>query len=159
MTSKEFTDIYVPLGESLYRVAFNILETSQDASDAVQDLYVKLWGSLDTLDNVHNPQAYCITLLRNICIDRIRRQSRMRSTELTDQPSCGPDPLGEFEDREAIRRIATAMEKLPETQRKILEMRVLQDMPYELIAKETGMSSLTLRVLLSRARKSLKNAI
>lgn len=159
MTSKEFTDIYVPLGESLYRVAFNILETSQDASDAVQDLYVKLWDSLDTLDNVHNPKAYCITLLRNICIDRIRRQSRMKSTALADQPASEPDPLGKVEEREELNRIARAMEKLPESQRKILEMRVLQDMSYDRIAAETGISSLSLRVLLSRARKSLKNAI
>lgn len=159
MTSKEFTDIYVPLGESLYRVAYNILETSQDAADAVQDLYVKLWSSLDSLDNVNNPKAYCITLLRNICIDRIRRQSRMRRAELADQPAAGPDSLGRIEEREAIRRMAGAIEKLPETQKRILEMRVLQDMSYERIAKETGMSKLSLRVLLSRARKTLKNAI
>ena len=159
MTAKEFTEIYVPLGESMYRVAFHILETSPDASDAVQDLYVKLWDSLDTLDNVRNPKAYCITLLRNICIDRIRRQSRIKGAEVGERPDNGPDPLGRMEEREAVSALAKAMQKLPESQRKVLEMRVLQDMSYDRIAIETGMTQLTLRVLLSRARKSLKNAI
>ena len=76
MDYKEFCDIYLPLTDGLYKVAFYILESEQDAKDAVQDLYIKLWDSRDTLDSVHNPMGYGIRLLKNICIDRIRKESR-----------------------------------------------------------------------------------
>ena len=72
MTAEEFTDRYVSLSDRLFRVAYHILESEDEAVDAVQDLYVKLWTVRDILDDVRNPLAYCVVLLRNICIDAVR---------------------------------------------------------------------------------------
>ena len=72
MTGQEFSERYLPLGEGLFRVAYALLGAEADAEDALQDLYVKLWNDRDTLDHVHNPRAYSITLLRNLCLDRLR---------------------------------------------------------------------------------------
>ena len=72
MTTKQFTDIYLTFGGLLYKVAFYILESRADAEDAVQDLYIRLWNSRDSLENVRNPKSYCVTLMKHLCIDRIR---------------------------------------------------------------------------------------
>ena len=91
MTAGEFKEKYLPLGEPLYRVAFYMLESGADAEDAVQDLFVRLWSSRDSLDSVRNPKAYCITMLRNICIDRMRAAaSSVRTEELR---VCSPQTI------------------------------------------------------------------
>lgn len=158
MTAREFTELVMPLGDRLYRVAWYILEDKAEAEDAVQDLYVKLWNSRDTLDHVRNTDAYCITLLKNICIDRIRKASRMPSGELSENLQ-GSDDIGKaVAGREELSGVMGAFEKLSEGQRKVLEMKVFEELDYEEMAERTGMSKLTLRVLLSQARSKLKKA-
>ena len=84
MKHEQFKRIWIPLNLSFYNVARHFLEDEADAEDAVQDLYVRLWNSKDDLDKVLNPKAYGLTLIRNICIDRIRQKNIRRSEELTE---------------------------------------------------------------------------
>lgn len=83
MTRQEFIKDYLPLSEALFRVAYYILEDSGDAEDAVQDLFMKIWTS-ELPGTVGNPKAYCITMMRNLCIDRIRRERNIRREPLSD---------------------------------------------------------------------------
>ena len=73
MTRQAFQDTWIPLQGRFYRIAFYILEQEADAKDAVQDLYLKLWNLRDSLEMVQNPSAYGTLMLKNLCIDRIRR--------------------------------------------------------------------------------------
>lgn len=159
MTKAEFIQCYMPLQEGLYKVAYYILETEADAQDAVQDLYVKLWNSLDSLDTVRNPKAYCVTLIRNICLDRVRRASHSRGEELPDLASDSPDSLSAMQARESLARVTAAIGELPRKQRMVLQMKVFEDLSYEEIEERTGMNYLTLRVYLSQARRKLRNVL
>ena len=49
-----------------------------------------------------------------------------------------------------------SMDRLTENERKVLWMRVMEDMTYDEITERTGMNNLTLRVLLSRARSKIR---
>ena len=79
MTSEVLTEAYKSLSDGLYRVAYYILESQTDAEDAVQDLFIKLWNSRDQLDTVLNMKAYCTTLMKNLCIDKLRKEQRVQS--------------------------------------------------------------------------------
>lgn len=160
MTSKEFIDTYLPLGEAMYRTAFYILESQADAEDAVQDLYIRLWNSRDNLHAVKNPKAYCLTLMKNICIDRIRRASgKPERGELHDNiSSCAATDDGTIV-KETAKRIAEAIGGLPESQRKVLQLKTFEELSNDRISQRTGMSNLTVRVLLSQARKTLKKVL
>ena len=159
MTAEEFKSVYLTLGENFYRVAFYILESEADAEDAVQDLYLKLWNSRDTLDAVHNPKAYGITLLRNICIDRLRKAETSRGEELSESLPAAEDSDSGIYTREQFDRVMKAAESLSEGEREILRMRVFEELSYEEIAERTGRSGLTLRVLLSNARRKIRKAL
>lgn len=159
MDYKEFCDIYLPMTDGLYKVAFYILESEQDAKDAVQDLYIKLWNSRDTLDNVHNPMGYAIRLLKNMCIDRIRKESRHPREDLSEDLTAEDTADGPQAAKERAERLQRAVRNLPEGQRKVLEMRLLRGMDNEQISKETGMSNLAVRVMISRARKKIRKEI
>lgn len=156
MSNKDFTDIFLALQDQLYRVAFYILESDSDASDAVQDLYLKLWQRRDVLDGIANPKAYCASMLKNICIDRMRKIRESSSDSLALDATDGTDVGVQLENREKIHIAIKAMECLSQTQRDVLRMKVLEDMTYEQMSQRTGMNNLTLRVLLSQARSKLK---
>lgn len=159
MTPAEFKDIYLPLRDCAYRLALHFLESAPDAEDAVQDLFLKLWRSRDTLDSVRNPKAYCLTLTRNICVDRIRRKRIEAAQGLDGSVVSGTDTAGEVVSRESLSLAVRAIGTLPAAQREVLRMRVFEDLSYDEIAGRTGMSKLTLRVLLSRARTKIRKMI
>lgn len=154
MTDAGFHTIWIPLQERFYRVAFYLLEDRAEALDAVQDLYVKLWKMRDSLDLVRNPAAYGALLVRNLCIDRIRRARP--SEPLEDDLPGKPPPDEALILRETLGTLLRAMEALPESQRKLLKMHLLQGYSYEEIAAATGLSPLNIRVQVSLARKKLK---
>ena len=157
MTHDEFKARYLPLSDGLYRIAFHYLGDGSDASDLVQDLYIKLWNSRDKLDTVLNPQAYAYTLIRNLCIDRLRKSGRTVSMGDLPERSDEDPPDKVLADREALRRAMQCIDSLPPKQREIVRMRIFEGLEYEDIANRLGMSEINTRVQLSLARKALKN--
>ncbi len=159
MNPETFRTDYLPLRDALYRVAFCLLGARDEAEDAVQDLYLKLWQSGKETEKVQNPKAWCLTLLRNSCLDRLKSK-RLRDRSSLDGVEPEPQPEdGTLHAREREKAVFDAIEKLPERERKVLKMKVLDEMSYEQIEKYTGIPYLTLRVLLSGARKKLRKSI
>ena len=161
MTSQMLTDAFSSISDGLYRIAFHLLESDADARDSVQDLFIKLWGQKDTLDSVVNFQAYCTTLMKNLCIDRIRKDSRTSCQEIDDRDidTSVESVERNYESRERLSIVMDAISRLPAKQQIVVRMYVLEEKSYDEISKETGMSNLTLRVLLSNARKSLRKTL
>ena len=154
MTDAAFHTVWIPLQERFYRVAYYLLEDRADALDAVQDLYVKLWKMRDSLDLVRNPGAYGALLMRNLCIDRIRRLAPAQS--LDDELPGKETPDGSLEAKETLGILLKAMERLPDSQRNLVKLHLLQGLSYDEIAAQTGLSPLNIRVQVSLARKKLK---
>ncbi len=156
----DFKNIWIPMADRFYRVAYYMLESEADAEDAVQELYVKLWTGREKLRNVRNPLAYGIMILRNICIDKIRKRTVVRTETLEEKQSmeeAPPDRRLAMKDTLTI--LLHEMEKLPEGQRNVLKMRVLEGVGYDEISRRTGLSEVNIRVLVSKARKTLKQKI
>ena len=157
MTQTEFRNTWLPLSDALYRVAFYMLEDESDAKDVVQDLYVKLLAK--SPEDVRNPKAYAITMLRNMCIDRIRTAQKFFSIECTeDSPmldfmATEPDVLAT---KEKLRRVLAIIEGLPDREREVVRLRVFEEREYDDIAQCTGLNEGHLRVLLSKARKRIR---
>lgn len=153
----QFNEIWLPLADRFYRVAYHLLESQEDAEDAVQELYLKLLKSSGQLNFVRDPLAYGITLLRNICIDTIRRREKRKSEALKEYmavDSHGPDRL--FTEKDYLNRLISEIDKLPPKQALTLKMRALDGLEYEEIARRAGLSQVNVRVLISNARKTLK---
>ena len=160
MNPGEFKDTWIPLRDAVYRVAYYILESVPDAEDAVQDLYLKLWNMGDALDGIKNPKAYCITLIRNICLDRVRGASMSRKASQMPDMASEEEAVDErMSGRQRIDAIKAKMEQLPEKERMVLRMKVFEDLSYEEIQERTGIGYLSLRVLLSNARRKVRTAI
>lgn len=159
MTAERFRKEYLPLQDELYRVAFYILESTPDAEDAVQDLYLRLWDAADALDGISSPKAYCIRLLRNICVDKLRRCRPDGEEKLPLQASDETLPDERLDGRQKLEAAIGRMSTLSESERTVLMMKVFDDLSYEQIQKRTGLSYLSLRVHLSNARRKIRKSI
>lgn len=159
MTAERFRKEYLLLQDELYRVAFYILESTPDAEDAVQDLYLRLWDAADALDGISSPKAYCIRLLRNICVDKLRRCRPDGEEKLPLQASDEALPDERLDGRQKLEAAIGRMSTLSESERTVLMMKVFDDLSYEQIQKRTGLSYLSLRVHLSNARRKIRKSI
>lgn len=155
-----FSEIWIPLSDRFYRVAYYLLESEADAEDAVQELYLKLWAARSSLEDIQNPAAYGILLLKNICIDRIRKRQIRKAEPLEKAPPLEEaPPERRMEMRDTLRHLLDEMEKLPQKQRDVLRMRTIDELEYEEISKKTGLSQVHIRVLITTARKTLKQKL
>lgn len=153
----DLRDIWLPLADRFYRAAYYLLESQEDAEDAVQELYLKIMKTPGRFANVKEPVAFGMTILKNICIDMIRRRERRKAEELQEYMiSETSDPNRRAADRDRLRILLEEIEKLPEKQAAVLKMRTLEGLEYDEISRRTGLSQVNIRVLISMARKTLK---
>ena len=139
----------------MFREAFRLLCDRFDAEDAVQNLYLRLWERRSELGSIVSPENYCYTLLRNICIDRIR-QLKVRDEEhvpIDEIPDIVPPDVEVSETRQCIEQF---LGSVPELQRKIVQMRI-NGCSYEEIEEITGLSAVNVRVIVSRIRKQFRD--
>ena len=153
----EINEIWLPLSDRFYRVAYHILESQEDAEDAVQELYLKMINTPDKFSNVQDPASFGITILRNICIDIIRRREKRRSEELHEYMIADvSSPDNDAAKKDKLRILIHEIAKLPQKQSIVLKMRTIEGLEYDEISQRTGLSQVNIRVLISIARKTLK---
>lgn len=157
MSSHRFNTEFLPLAPLLYRIAFHILEQEAEAEDAVQETFLKLWEMRQRLDTVENPKAYSIRILKNECLSRLR-QARRELPQEECKTSEAILPADErIDSRKRLEKVLGAIKSLPDSQRQVLLLRTVEGLPYEEISRRMGITQLSLRVLLARARGKLRN--
>lgn len=157
MDAVTFKEKYIPYHQKLYRVAYRLLEDACDAEDVVQEAYIKLWNKRDELILVDNSEAYCVILLRNLCLDFLRAKKKHLFQSTEDTVISDSFVLSdEIETIDEIKHIETIIDLLPEQQRKIIKLRHFDDYSNEEIEEIMGLTSVNVRVMMSRARKKIK---
>lgn len=157
MTESRFHQEYFPLAQTLYRIAYYILESEAEAEDAVQETYAKLWEARAGLADVKSPKAYAIRMLKNLCLDRIRKAKFLSFPEELPEKDYIPAPDDTLDAKTRLNKVLEAVKALPDRQRTVLVLRTMEGLSYEEIAARTGMNYLTCRVLLSQARSKIKS--
>lgn len=161
MNAEEFKQQFYPFHSKLYRIAYALLKNTGDAEDILQDAYYKLWNKRSELITVQQPEAFCITLVKNLCMDFLRSPRNRRDNDgietwmLTSEVT----PESELESKEKIGLIESLIAQLPEKQQVVIRLRGSGACSLEEIEAATGESAINVRVLLSRARKTLKEML
>lgn len=155
----------IPLNGKLYRFAVSILKNNHDAEDVVQEIFLKLWNMRNELETINNLAAFAYKMTRNLCLDRLKMK---RPQSFEDQPGLADrleredhlsDPEKKMTIKETVDKVKLIMKKLPELQRTIMQLRDIEELTYEEIAEIMGMEINTVRVNLSRARKSVRESL
>ncbi len=160
MSRAEFNELVHELSRKLYGYAFRILGNQEEAEDAVQEIFIKLWKMGDKLQEYNSIEALATTMTKNFCIDQVRKRKRTPVEVISNREfriSSDASPLEEIENKESNEILHKIIETLPEAFQSIIVYRHIDDFSYEEIAEKTGQSVNTLRVTLSRARKMIRD--
>jgi len=158
MDEASFKQLFLPLHPKLYRIAFALIGNAPDAEDILQDAYCKLWDKRTELSIIRSPEAFCVTLTRNMCLDYLRSSAHRMEQENISEIAIPNDlsPETELIEQDKVRFVNKLIDELPENQRQIIRLRGIDDCSAEEIEQITGLSAINIRVLLSRARKTIR---
>jgi RNA polymerase sigma factor (sigma-70 family) len=129
-----------------------------DAEDALQDVFLRAYGSLRADGRPIALRAWLYRVAHNRCIDQLRRPVPAPADVYDVTRSPLADPLEEAERREDLRRLVADVRRLPEQQRSALLMRELEGLSYAELAEANAVSVPAVKSLLVRARLGLVQA-
>lgn len=158
MPASLFKQLLLPLYPRLQRVALRLLGNAEDAEDIVQEVYMKLWSKRDALPDVQDVEAYCVTLTRNMCIDRLRiaEADKADVDEVPTMLAATDDVEAQVERHDVVEQVKRIIGTLPEHQQQVITLRDMEDCSFEEIAEQTGLTAVNVRMLLSRARRTIR---
>lgn len=157
MNAQQFKQEVVPLRVNLLYVATKMLENEDDAKDLVQEVFLKLWYLRDTLHRYDSIPAFAVTMIKNLCIDRLRVRYREVALEPdNDLRTTQDNPYLQLERVNTEQLLKKIIDSLPPLQKAIITMKDIEEYEVEEIAEITGTQPEAVRVNLSRARKKVR---
>lgn len=160
MTQSEFLEVVLPFKDKLYRLAKRLLVSSEEAEDATQEVLMKLWVKKKKLGAYRNVEAFAMTMTKNFCLDRLKsRQSGNLKLVHSNYADESSSLQIQVEANDSVSWVERIMEKLPEQQKMVLQLRDVEEYEYDEIGKMLEMKPTTVRVALSRARKTVRKKL
>lgn len=159
MEQKEFLNIILPCKDTLYRLAKRLLVSSDEAEDAVQEVFLKLWKGRDNIHHYRSPEAFAVTMTKNYCLDRLksRQASNLKIVHTNYKNSDNIEK--DVEATEGVELVTRIMQTLPEKQKMIMQLRDIEQFEFSEIAQMLSINETAIRVALSRARKTVREQL
>jgi RNA polymerase sigma-70 factor (ECF subfamily) len=159
MEKTEFITLVMPFKDKLYRLAKRILVSKDEAEDAVQEIYLKLWNGKQNIENYKNPEAFAITMTKNYCLDRLKSKQASNLKIVHSNYKTSENIEKNIETNDGVEMVFKIMETLPEQQRIVLQLRDVEQFEFSEIAQMLESNETAVRVALSRARKTVRDAM
>lgn len=170
--------LILPYAAGLYRGALRLTRNPADAEDARQEVYLKVIGRLEQFagagtqnekrDDLH---AWVSRIGTNASIDILRKRRDGKLFSLEEPTGAGEETLGSsittrsdnpeqrFARREMRKRMADSIKQLAPELRRVCLLRDVLEYSTQEVAQRLGVSSLTVRLRLFRARRRLREKL
>jgi len=150
----------------VFNVAYKFVAKHEEAEDLTQEIFIKVFKSLDTFDRRANFQTWLISVSRNLCIDHYRSVRKEletidRAVDTSDIAPASPDPgpIAALEQRDRVVLLRQALAALPETLRTAVLLRDIQELSYQEIADQLQLPEGTVKSRINRGRTELARQI
>ncbi len=151
--STTFHELYGRHAGDVYRFAHWLSGNPDDAREITSETFVRAFIS-PTEPRMDSVKAYLFTIARNLHRKQWRRASRQEALdEGMPDPATSPDEAAA--NRDDFQRTLAAVHALPEIDRTVLLLRAEEELSYEDIAAVTGLSVVSAKVKVFRARAKL----
>ena len=166
-----FSQLYSRYRKRVFSTAYRIMRDPEDARDATQEIFLKVYRSLSCWDpDKSSLSTWLFRLASNHSIDCWRSRRRRLSTEKAGEPpetkvrvqapcSFMRNPHGLLEAKEVAVIVKDYVDGLPELQRRFIILRYFRELSLEEIAALEGRSIGTVKGLLHRATRSVRRRL
>jgi RNA polymerase sigma-70 factor (ECF subfamily) len=153
-------DPLAPHRGRLLGLAYRMLGSRSDAEDVVQDAYLRFAGAQD----VHNPEAFLVTVVTRLCLDRLKSAKAQREIyvgpwlpePVFDAVGLSADAATELADDLSF-ALLLALDRLSPMERAAFLLHDVFDTPFSEIAGMLGRTEASCRQLASRARRAVRD--
>ena len=143
MTQKEIETLFRQHYAAMYRLARTILYDADESKDVVSDVFVRLLHNNPSVQ-VEKMEGYLMMAVRNRCLDVLSHKSvREQVEKLFSQELKQRHIIARNEDERLDQLMQYIERELPPLSQQILRLRFLQEMTYEEVAQEVGVSKVT----------------
>ena len=166
-----FTQLVELFGDRAVNFAYRMLKDQNDAEDAVQEAFLKVFDKIHTFKQESKFSTWFYTVLSNICRDMLRKKSKKPMTVSINQTNREDDdfelqledtsyePHENFIKKDALNVLDKALTQLSDEHREVIVLRDIEGFEYEKIAEILGISLGTVKSRISRARISLRKIL
>ena len=155
------SDPLAPHRGRLLGLAYRMLGSRSDAEDVVQDAYLRFAGARE----VHNPEAFLVTVVTRLCLDRLKSAKAQREVyvgpwlpePILDADALSPDAATELADDLSF-ALLLALDRLSPLERAAFLLHDVFDMPFSEVAQMINWTEAASRQLATRARRAVRDA-
>jgi len=145
---------------SVFNIAYRVLGDREDAQDAAQEAYLRLWQGLPAFRSESKFSTWLYRVVLNTCLNRkrqLRRQLQVVESDmiLESIQEPGPEPLRQALESELSGRIWKAVESLDIKYRLVITLFYQEELSYSEIAELLTLPIGTVKAHLNRARVAL----
>lgn len=160
MNQLEFVNLVQPFKNKVFRLARRLLISVEEAEDVTQEMLMRLWHKKENLEQYKSVEAFAMTMTKNYCLDQLKSKRashlKIENREFNDSSI---NLENQVENEDTLNWVEKILEQLPVQQKMIVQMRDIEDYDFEKIAEILEMNETAVRVALSRARKTLREAV
>jgi len=171
VSRSRFEELVIPHRNAAFNLAYWILQSRDDAEDAVQDAFVRAFRAFDAFSG-DGARSWLLAIVRNVAYSALDARKRSRSlimpseemrslnvSDLEQLPSDDPSPEAVVTAGHEHVRLLRELARLPLIHRDIIVLREMEGLSYAEIAEITGTAIGTVMSRLSRARAELRRAL
>lgn len=161
-----FTAIFLADYDALYGYGMKLLGDEELVRDSIQEVFQKLWERRSTLDSVETIKPYLFKVLRHRISDTIKsmnrrtaRQQAYHEEEFEVVYSHEDFLIAEQFSMDQNTRLLTVLNQLPTRQREVIYLKYFDEFSYEKISDIMNLTAQSVRNLIYRALKALKELL
>ena len=147
----------------VYQRAMNILKNEHTAQDITQHVMMKFHQQPTHKVEGHE-EAWLMTVTKNSCFKHLSRNKRyvlIEPEEFSDYVDESPTPYDVLDQQEQqdvrLNMLQQAMQQIPDRQQKLLHLRYHNNMSYQDMAQEMGLTEGNVGFLINKTKNTLKN--
>ena len=150
----------------VFHIAYKFTGKHDEAEDLTQEIFLKVFKSLDRFHRDADFSTWLSSVARNYCIDHYRASKREREVVVEDlvafdqaPASAGSNPQRTLEDRDRRSFLLAGLDRLPEKLREAVVLRDLQGLSYQEMAERLDLPEGTVKSRINRGREELSRLL
>lgn len=133
-------DLHEQFATLVYSVAYRVLSNQEDAEEATQDVFLRLWDKADLFDSTRGSfTAWLLTIARRVAIDRLRKRQRreapQNSVSMDEKPHLWETTLVKEDLSDLQRTLLSTLKELPDEQQQAIYLAYFHGMSHRDIAE------------------------